>query len=171
MEDLQIWVYVIFGILYFLSRSLRKKPQEPQKQSPLETEGEARPQRRQPASFEELLREITEQREPQAEQKPQARKQEKQVSPKTATKAEDFTKEGSTRHFSDEQSRQVYEQSIKAAEGSKAPFERDEHFSIKLKEREKAEQSQFAKDIRDMLSNSKSAKKAIILGEILNRKY
>lgn len=82
--DVQFWIYIIIGVIYFLSRMLKKPEQEAG--APPET---ARPERRptihaeQPATerprqltFEELLREITEakqvqRREPDPEPEPE----------------------------------------------------------------------------------------------------
>jgi hypothetical protein len=68
--DLQMWIYVILGIIYLISR-LRKKPQEQTDfpeygpEDPVPGTGKAQPGRVEPVnpkeiSFEDLLREITE---------------------------------------------------------------------------------------------------------------
>ena len=59
MDDIQLWIYILFAIIYFVARGMLKKtktklPSQPQ--SSLETE--VNPSQ-QPVSFEELLQEIT----------------------------------------------------------------------------------------------------------------
>ncbi len=167
MEDLQLWVYIIFGILYFLSRTLRKKNPEQPRQSPLETE-DSEP-RRQPVTFEELLQEVTGQRSPA-----QVESEVEEVLPEepkhNPTQKEQVTED--RRHFSDAESREIYERSVKAAEEmSETTFEREDHFKLKSKLSEEEPTSDHISDIRQLLATPDSAKKAIILSEIFNRKY
>lgn len=68
MDNLQVWIYVIVGLIYLIGR-LRKKPQdvarqEGKQQQPTSTTGPR------PLTFEELLREITEAKEPEYKPKP-----------------------------------------------------------------------------------------------------
>jgi len=175
MEDLQLWVYIAFGIIYVISRALRKKQPEPPRESPLETEQSSRPQRRkQPASFEELLREITEARNPQVELEEDASSEEV-VEPKTETarnqNKQDFSLEGEKRYFSDDQSREIYERSIAAAADSDAGLAEVNIPKLKARQTESKQASTTSHDIKSMLANPDSAKKAIILSEILHRKY
>lgn len=81
--------------------------------------------------------------------------------------------EGERRAFADVESRRVYEESIKMAEGADLEFEPDEHFkSAKIFKSTTTEEEEYtlADEIRDEL-NSPEAKKAIIYSEILARKY
>ncbi len=71
MDNLQFWLYVIIGLIYFISR-MRKKPQGtdvPSDQPELPPEQQPRKTERQP-TFEELLREIMEGKS-EPEQKPE----------------------------------------------------------------------------------------------------
>ena len=84
--------------------------------------------------------------------------------------------EGRSRKFADEESRRVYEESIKRAEGAKIEYKPDEHFaSSKLRSSfeniEEEEESPLVSEVRDMLSTPESARQAIVLQQILNRKY
>ena len=181
MDDIQFWVYLLFGLLYIITRALRKKRTEDQA-PPAEGEGE-RPRRREAKSFEELLREFTEagaERE-EAEQpttRPASTPVSRRVSEeqqRSKRRRSEFEREGETRHFADDESRRVYEESIRQAEGADLSYERDEHFkisrSLQSKSREQRPETQTAREVRGMLSSPDSAKKAIILAEILNRKY
>jgi hypothetical protein len=76
--------------------------------------------------------------------------------------------------FADDESRKVYEESIRMAEGADIQFDPDESFrSVKLKSttQYKPEENEFVKEIRNTLSSPSDARKAVILAEILNRKY
>lgn len=192
MDDIQFWIYLIFAAIYFLTRNLRKRSKESEKKrprSPLETQDEdSTTPKKQSQSFEDLLREVTGQSEFPGQQKEEEREQEiEEPEPfveafdkyKTAGSREyeeekgDF-EEGKTRRFSDEESREVYERSIRMAEGSDLTFDPDESFrSSKLKgsTQVEEEENEFVKEIRETLANSDEARKAIILSEIINRKY
>ena len=67
MDDFKIWLYVIIGVVYLLSR-MRKKSQQPtsEENEPQPTFGRpaASPEQK-PLSFEDLLREITEAKQPE----------------------------------------------------------------------------------------------------------
>lgn len=187
MDDISFWLYIVFGLIYFIARALKKKGQP---DASVEDAEQAPPRRTgRPKTFEELLQEFTEGKESVKEEVREQeqevedfrevrqlkstsdvkRRVEKEVS--TATLFE----EGTTRAFSDEESRRVYEESIKRAEGAIVDLKRDEEFKSSIKSRRDYEEERsgasIASDIKNMLSNPADAKKAIILGEILNRKY
>lgn len=178
MDDIQFWVYVVFAVIWVVARALRKKSRETTKsrpKSPLETEDSQEA----PVSFEELLEEITGRKSLKEEQKPIETYQEDvghNSGPygEEEDRAEESIKsEGSKRHFADDESRRVYEESIKRAE-QQEEFEPAEGYqSIKLVSRkeEEEESSGFSKEIAEMFSDTDGARKAVILGEILNRKY
>ena len=168
MEDLKIWVYVIIGAIYLISRAMKKKEPENQKpRSPLETEDEVGPARKAPASFEDLLREFSQEQQ----ETPRRTVQEADVvdDPKPAVE-ETIRLEGEKRHFADEESRAIYERSIQEAEGAHISYERDEHFKMKGLEKEESH-NEFASDLKKMLQSPTDAKKAVVLSEILNRRY
>ncbi|WP_421879585.1 hypothetical protein [Marinoscillum sp.] len=179
MDDIQFWIYLVFGAIYLLSRFFKKNDKDatprrtprPQQQQPT-----SRPNK--PVTFEELLKEFTEGKSEEEEvevEKPEpveARQLLKERKWQEENRP-DFSQEGTTRRFSDEDSRRIYEESIKSAETSSASFERDDNFKLKVKslEEEEEEQTDYAGDIASMLQNPNDARKAVILGEILNRKY
>ncbi|MEM9897360.1 MAG: hypothetical protein AAF789_13405 [Bacteroidota bacterium] len=171
MDDFSTWWYVIAGIIYLLSRARKKKKGNEPKPSRSRPGTENRPKTA-PKSFEELLKEINEGGTgPEEEREPSF----EEVTPTKATvkKESDYSSEGRARVFADEESRKVYEDSIKMAEGADLKFERDENFAEKRlfkKPEEEEREYTFADEIRDGLS-SNEARKAIIYSEILNRKY
>lgn len=172
--DERIWFYIIAGIIYFLARRKKKKPEQ-QVQTP---DSSNRPQQsRQPVSFEDLLREITEQREQESPRPvPVYQEEEEEDLPirKMREEREALEREGANRQFADAESLRVYEESIKQAEGFDIAYEPDSHYEsqrlFKGKEYGKAEPS-LADEIRSGLQDTNTARKAIIYGEILNRKY
>ncbi len=172
MEDYKIVWYILAALIYFLTRGKKKKAPT----SRPGTENNPEPQS-QPKSFEDLLKEITGEADP--EETPEPRREREVVEKKEVTKkdeaAEQRRLEGERRAFADEESRRVYEESIKRAEGFKLDYEPDEHYNEPRlfrgqEQQEKEEEYTFADEIRDGLS-SNEARKAIIYSEILNRKY
>lgn len=176
MDDFGTWLYIIGGILYFIIRQKKKKG----KDQPEMPNSENRPQRSNPTkTFEELLKEITEGGFSEVQEEPNDERVETEVlapeatapSPKPA-----YMEEGRTRSFADDESKRVYEESIKRAEGADLEFKPDDDYakpSLFQKYTDKKTSSPkntLASEIRKGLKGS-GAKKAIIYAEILNRKY
>lgn len=167
MDDFSFWWYIIAAVIYFLTRGKKKKQQQPNSRPGSENN----PPQSQPKSFEDLLREITEGR---TEEVPPV-EQEPVVIREPEIEKEEIRLEGERRVFADDESRRVYEESIKMAEGADIEFAPAENFRAPSlfkgtsKDTEEEEWS-IADDIRDGL-NSSDAKKAIIYSEILTRKY
>ncbi|RED96113.1 hypothetical protein [Marinoscillum furvescens] len=176
MDDIQFWLYLVFGAIYFITRSLKKKNPPQPKSRPQQQTDESTQRRNRPVTFEELLQEFTEGKStPKEEEKPEP-VEATQVVKERKWQEENRPKEyeeGKTRRFSDEESRKVYEESIKRAEGTELEFKRDEHFQSKLKSRAKreSESNEVAADVLAMLQDQDQAKRAVVLSEILNRKY
>lgn len=172
MDDIQFWLYLLFAVIYFISRSFKKKEpaQPPRRVNRPDYEQETPP--RKAVTFEELLREFTEAREEKEPTREVVVEEEKPAIREIPKKKPVF-EEGRTQFFADEESRRVYEESIKMAEGADIRFERDDHFKTKLRSRSEQEESSgsFASDLRDMLREGDGAKRAVVLAEILNRKY
>lgn len=173
MEDYKIVWYILAAVIYFLTRGKKKK-------APTRPGTENNPTPEAPTkSFEDLLKEITGEAtlepepEPVKEVKPAEPEEKKDVQWEEAV--EERRLEGERRAFADEESRRVYEESIKRAEGFNLDYEPAEAYHeprlFKGAESKEAEEEYtFADEIRDGLSTAE-AKKAIIYSEILNRKY
>lgn len=183
MDDARVWMYIVAGAIFIISRILKQKKNDGIPGKPTggpQNRSSGRPNK--PVSFEELLKEFTE-GSTASEEEEEYRKQPAPVEARQVLEErkwveenrwdDDIRNEGRNRKFADDESKRIYEESIKKAEGAKLDFERDEHFQIKLKDRKKEEESEseLATDIRTMLRNPEDARKAVILGEILNRKY
>lgn len=173
----EIWFYLIAALLYFLTRGKKKK--KPQQQTSKPQSSSKRPQQqKKETSFEDLLREVTEGRMEDEKREKERTYEEaaeyEERSPGSSRKTEpDYSKEGETRHFSDEESKRVYEESIKQAEGHEIDYSQsDPYKGGKLLKREPVKKkSALANEIRRDLQNKQSARKAIIYSEILSRRY
>lgn len=177
MDDIQTWIYVIVGLIYFIVRAVKKNKPIPPNTSDQDSQNPQRAdsERRKPLTFEELLKEFTDPQSTQSREEEVEEIEDVKEEERERTK-EDFAQEGSVRRFSDEESRRVYEESIKKAEGFQLKYEADDDYhSEKLKnilhDHEDVEEDSTVDDVREMLSNPQDAKKAIILGEILGRRY
>ncbi|MEQ9306298.1 MAG: hypothetical protein RJQ14_20460 [Marinoscillum sp.] len=177
MDDIQFWLYLVFGAIYFLARFLKKKKPENSPSRPGQDTSSGQGETRKPVTFEELLKEFTEGRDEKEEEeieKPEpveARQLVKERKWQEENKPEEF-EEGVTRRFSDDESKRIYQESIQRAEGSKIEFKRDEHFKSKLQRIEdEGEGNDIAAEIKEMLQDRTQAQKAVVLSEILNRKY
>lgn len=176
MDNIEFWIYIIFAVIYFVARALRGKPkQKPvsRPKSPLDvSDDQPQSTAEQPMSFEDLLEEITGRKslEEEPSQDPTRVEQEKKKSDSTSV---EVFEEGKSRSFADDESRRIYEESIKRAEQTEISYEPDEKFkSAKLFSQPGEEEvgNPLTEEIKAMLQ-SEDAKKAIILQEILNRKY
>lgn len=166
MDDFNFWWYIIAAVIYFLTRGKKKKPQQKSRPG---TENSS--PKSQPKSFEDLLREITEGRVTQEPQQETVEVQPKEE--QNATTKERFKKSGEQRAFADDESRRVYEESIKMAEGADIAFEPDENFKeprLFKKESNQATERSYAEELMDGF-DADEAKKAVIYSEIFNRKY
>jgi hypothetical protein len=172
MEDFSFWWYILAAIIYFLTRSKKKPQKQPGSPGQPGQKTKSKPTK----SFEELLKEITEGTFGE-EDIPEPVEQTPVEIKSRPKKSKDFSKEGEERAFADDESRKVYEDSIKMAEGADIAFERDDDYRSNLFEkyskdkREERKRNPFAEEIRNGLRDPKSAQKAIIYSEILKRKY
>lgn len=183
MNNIQIWIYLIAGAIYIIAKVLKNsnQPAKPVQKSRPST-GQ-RPASGAPKTFEELLREFTEEREekpapPVVLQTPRhgAESLREKELEKERQREADYAKEGANRQYTtlaDTEAKRIYEESIKRAEGARLEFEPDSHFSSsRLKTRQPQPTSPALADtISHMLATADGAKKAVILSEIFNRKY
>ena len=168
MDDFNLWWYLIAAVIYFLTRGRKKK--QPNKAPRPGTENTP-PVESRPKSFEELLREITE--GPQEAEEEQV-KEEPQVIPsnREPQKPRTIQQEQNRRAFADDESKRVYEESIKMAEGADLEFAPEEPFRTGrlFKDKNEEEEKSFAQELMDGF-DADEAKKAVIYSEIFNRKY
>jgi hypothetical protein len=179
--DLQFWLYVIIGVIYLLSRVLKSKAPEapentaqPTPRSPREQQTD-RPRQ---LTFEELLKEITEAKQPQ---KPV-------FQPETVREVVDYDDE----LVEEEQDLETLEPEYTKKEGSRSyqsyedakreAFVRpslEETMNVrdtviqfgKFKEFERNEQSNVLAEYTKQFQDPEGLKKAVVLSEILNRRF
>lgn len=167
MDNIQFWLYVAFGVIYFVFKQLRKKKTQEETQ---EVDQEMPQPRRKPVTFDELLKEFTQGKEGYEEVREEQEYHAPQVLPTAYPQ-----KEIESRKFADDESQKIYERSIAQAEGYDLKFERDDNFRVKspmqVTLRGEDEEKSIGEEIFDSLRDADQARKAVILGEILNRKY
>jgi len=179
--DIQFWVWLIVIVITLIARANKKKPQSfdsEQRESPSPQPGEAKP-----VTFEDLLREI------QASKAPRQKKVDvAPVAPqKVAANKYDFedyddnlgeeTKSlERTDYYANDKIYETYENAKKAA-FSRASLEEtmkveDTEVRFKqFKEYSKSDDKSMAADYAQELKNPKSFKRALILSEILNKRF
>ncbi|GAA5022692.1 hypothetical protein GCM10011506_00430 [Marivirga lumbricoides] len=170
MEDYKFLIYIVLAIIYYIFKGIgnKKKPVTRRKS---ETNSDPQSTGR-PKSFEEILRELSgespqNQRELEFEPaKPLADQVEERVL--------DQKVDGDDYENADDTLKELYKKGerlktidelVDLKEVEKQETSRFESFSIE------EDDNEFAKEIREGLSDPESARKAIIYAEILNRKY
>ncbi|HEX9650836.1 MAG TPA: hypothetical protein VGA21_09765 [Cyclobacteriaceae bacterium] len=165
-DSLQIIIYIVFIAIYFLSRFLKgnkQKASRPRPRQESEEEGQVETNE-QPMTFQDILRELTQPREAPA---PQPKKRAPvEPGPRDYEFKGDYPDEAEIQ--------EVYEESLSRAKNVKTLDEMINigEESIKFKEYQEADQQNaLATEIREMLKDPYDAKRAIILKEILDRKF
>jgi len=158
--DFENFFYVILAVIYILSRVLKARKRQP-KETYQEPETDTP---KKPVSFEDLLKGFGVDQE------------EDENEPEPVVEEEQEENQGQYEpQYSDEESKSIFEKSIKEAEKVTDYSQTEESkdlISKKFKPYQKEEDSDdFAEKIKDMLRSDEGSKKAIILSEILNRKY
>jgi hypothetical protein len=181
--DAQFWIYIIIGLIYFLSRLLKKPEQPPEEMQDNSPErrraaqtGKTETERPKQLTFEELLREITEGKKPE---KPvfQPAPQRKYESFDDDLKEEGQRLEDvSYNEVNDAEVFKAYEEA-KNQVAQRSSFEE----SLRLKntaidfEKFKAFEQQKKRNLLDdyikIIRNPEGLKQAIVMSEILKRKF
>ncbi len=189
MDDFKIWIYIIIGAIYVLSR-LRKRPDQSPPETrhdtpPVRDTNESRPSSQQKQlTFEELLREITEGK--QAEEKPVYQPKPAYVAPRAQPKYVDYDDDLKDEAEDLEDVDYDYGKQNKLYEpyedAKKQAFNRPSleetmkvedtvvNFSkFKVFEEQKGRDllEEYTRDLRD----PEGFKKALVLSEILNRRF
>jgi hypothetical protein len=162
MEDIQIILYIILAVIAILSRVFKANKQAKQSAPPASgQEGSSKPVK----SFEDLLREFTE----GPTQRP---------APAPIYELEEEEEEDDYFAQRDAEAQRIFQESIYTpAVSSMESLERNEGLSDserefrRFAEFDKQEEAGIAADIHHILSEVDGAKKAVVLSEILNRKY
>ena len=177
--DEKILFYIVLGVIYFLFNRLKKKKpaDEPDFDSTTNPQPHSGPKS---ISFEDLLKEITEAKQPSS-QPPQTRKIEKEFKPKPAYVDYDDDLEEEEKSLEkpvmdDDRANKIYEDAKKLAfhrpsleETLKVKEVNTEY--AKFKQFEAKEGGGLLADYIKELRDPKGFKKALILSEVINRKH
>jgi len=183
MEDYKILIYIVLSILYFLFKGRgKKKKAVTRKQNESKTAEQGSSGQRRPKSFEELLAELS--GEKQQKDRQDADRPDDGEILKESEEIKSLSDQVEERPMHQEVSQEDYEN---ADETLKELYKKGERLksidelvdieevatqSNRFKEFDKKEDDNlFAREIREGLSDPESAKKAIVYAEILNRKY
>ena len=157
--DFELIIYIVFVLVAILSRALKKK----KPQAPPQTDNQEQSEPQPSLTFEDLLKEFQQKTTPKPAEPAYVEES------KPVERVEYFKGD-------DSEIQDIFEKSVNQAKNSQGSSD-----SIKERERpvfehfeafdEKVEDNEFAKEIHSMLTSPDSAAKAIILSEIINRKY
>lgn len=185
MDDFKIWFYILLGVIYLLSRVLKKKeaPGEATQgdfESPYSGQKTSSPEAERPLTFDELLKEITEakrqsQRPYVAPQTPTGRTEYVDYDDDLKDEAEDIEDEGydyknrdNVYEVYENAKKQAFlrpslEESLKLAD-TEVKFGKFKEFDS---DTEKVDLNEYLKEFRD----PEGLKKAVVMSEILQRKF
>lgn len=180
MDDLELYIYIALGAIYFLSRVFRKKkPVSPPRKHHDSDSGDAyeQPSRKEkPVTFEDLLKEFTGQKEKHeyeyeedAEELEESYNEEKYLREEEDKLIDEYETDEEVKYKSYEEIYNVkrdfktLDEQVKLESTEKKRFD---EYKI-----EKSVNIHTAKRYRELLQNKDSIKDAIILKEILDRKY
>ncbi|HEX5171390.1 MAG TPA: hypothetical protein VFW11_19570 [Cyclobacteriaceae bacterium] len=187
MDNLQFWIYIIIAVIYVISRALKKGSQDGSSSRPSDKDFETPEGGKLPKqlSFEELLREITESKQPKPRPQPTPRPIQKTIpKPKPAFVDYDEDIEEEEKDLEDvnynykrqNQANEIYERAKSEA------FSRPSLEETLLKEQKDVSYSRFREfsmtgtnrlldEYIAELRKPSGFKKAIVLSEILNRRF
>lgn len=185
MDNLQFWIYIIIAVIYMVSRAMKKGQQSQrqgrEEQGELDTSGGGEASEK-PITFEDLLREITEGKKPAPKQVPREEPMKPVVTkPKPAyVDYDDDLKDEiedleDVNYKSEERVYDIYEKakqeaflrpSLEEAQGERkaVDYGRFKEFSIKKR-------STLLDEYVAELKKPSGFKKAVVMSEILNRRF
>ncbi len=188
MEDIQLIIYIVFLVFYLIFKALQKKKKPPTR-NPEQSEQTPERKRKPTMTFEEMLKEFTGESSTPEEKKEEreADQERKTIDKKTIDKRYEEPvrkEEKQTEYFtyekeSDDQARQVYEDSVKHGGKAQTIDEKIDLENLEVgnvvlvidEEEEKEKTELTTNEYLQMFSNTNSAKKAFVASEIFNRKY
>jgi len=182
--DVQFWIYIIIGVIYFLAKMLKKPEQAPGestdtrppgKRTPFQPEQTTSESPRQ-LTFEELLREITEGKQVQAPQR------QSEPEPRFETFENEFKEEARSLEevgYNEVENAKVYKayQDNKSQEFDRKSLEetlklQDTIIDFgKFKAFETEKRKNLLNEYVNIIRNPETLKQAVVMSEILNRKF
>lgn len=168
MEDSGLWYYILLGAIYILSKMFGKK-KKPQDQAPIDLpdlqpgESNTPPRKKnQPSSFEELLRELTEEINPQEPEPIPEPPKPIQKEPVLATQVVNYQK---TNIEEVKPNEKIDIPGHKPIERKKPVYERSENYAIE------EEHNEVKEGVQELLDSHSGLQQAFVLKEVLDRKY
>lgn len=183
MEDYKILIYVVLSVLYFIfkGRGKKKKPVTREKTEPQSTT-QGSTEKKKPKSFEDILAELSGENQENRDPSQYENEDEEILLDKRNIKP--LSEQVEERPIHQDVSKQDFENADDTLKELYKKGERlksiDELVDIeevaiqsdRFKEFDDTkDENQFAREIREGLSDPESAKKAIVYAEIFNRKY
>lgn len=183
MRDVQIWIYVIGGAIYLISRAVKKRQADagapqPQPERRVNNQGEPQTAPHKGLTFEELLREITEAKEPARPivQPTQSARKYVDYDDDLKEEAQDLEDVSGDYRKKDQAFYNTYE-NAKIQAFNRASLEEtmkledtDMKFG-KFKVFEEDDQTNYLNDYLKELKDPNGFKKAFVLSEVLQRRY
>lgn len=161
MEDIQLYIYIAFLLIAFLSRIWGKK-----KKAERDSPNEEHQPKEKPLSFEDLLKEFTQSKVER--DRPEVRKVKEPI-------VEEIGREYDFKDSipNDDEAKEIYQKSVRAAKAAKdyKPESADMKFGHFEAFEEEVSENSIADEVKEMLKDSNNMAKAVVLSEILNRKY
>lgn len=185
LMDAEFWIYIIIGAIYFISRLLKKGqqvtdegPQPPQRERRNPTAGPPSEEGTRPMTFEELLREITEGKQvqrqpPQPKPQPIPAPRYERYERDLGDEARNLEETGSD-EVESAQKWQAYEQ-VPTTE--RRSLEETLHLEDtvmdfnKFEAFRKKDDNRLSEDYIKLLRNPQTLKQAVVMSEILKRKF
>jgi hypothetical protein len=179
MNDLEIYIYIALAVIYFLSRAFRKKnpakPPRPTQRTTSQDDYEQQSQKEKPLTFEDLLKEFTGQKEKPVHEveEEEEERYESLEQEYIDAEAEPYSAEYESY---DESQYRSYDEVYGKGKDLKTL---DEQVQINEPFRKRFDEYMIQKEVnihnasrfRELLKNKDSVRDAIILKEILDRKY
>lgn len=164
MDDYKVLLYIIFGVIWMISRVMKSRKKRQAQQQQESEESYKAPQKE--VSFEDLLKEFTQgdqQEKPVPEYEEPVRYEEPIY--------EEPIIEKPSWAGSDEEATSVYERSIRDAETVDMADQGHDHHLERFAVFEEEEEDTFLADLSTELQEEDGLKKAVIYKEILDRKH
>jgi hypothetical protein len=165
MDDIKVLLYIVFGVIYVISRAMKNRKKQQKQQDTEQGESNQGPEKE--LSFEDLLKEFTQEKTAE----PTVSYDEPKYEPEVFEKP---TNEEVAWAGSDDEATSVYEQSIKEAENLQDEDMMDKghnHHLQRFDVFEEEEEDTFLTDLAAELQEEDGLKKAVIYKEILDRKH
>lgn len=172
MDNLENYLYAVFAVIYIISRIIKarskqqkqKTPRPVQRQSPqpVQTSQAAPPKKKKAFTFEDILKEFEKNltgEEDFAHEKPLPVKEIKHERPATVVKSPAAKRSNPYESYQGSGHKSIKDEIVTAESSS---FARSENYSMKDK---------VASQYIEMLRDPQGFKNAIVLSEIINRKY